>query len=47
MRGVCAMFAMEVDVRGRAELSRGMAASRLSGLDVDYLSEWDQGQVEL
>ena len=47
MRGVWAMIAMEVDVRGRAELLRGMAASRLSRLEVDYPSEWDQGQVEL
>ena len=41
------MVAMEVDVRGRAELLRGMAASRLSRLEVDNPSEWDQGQVEL
>ena len=40
------MFAMEVDLRGRAELSRGMAASRLIRLEVDYPSEWNQGQVE-
>ena len=40
------MVAMEVDVRGRAELLRGMAASRLSRLEVDYPSEWDQVQVE-
>ena len=32
------MFAMEVDVRGRAELLRGMATSRLSRLEVDYPS---------
>ena len=47
MSGVWAMIAMEVDVRGRAELLRGMAASRLSRLEVDYPSEWDQVQVEL
>ena len=41
MSGVWAMVAMEVDVRGRAELLRGMAASRLSRLEVDYPSEWD------
>ena len=32
------MVAMEVDVRGRAELPRGMAASRLIRLEVDYPS---------
>ena len=47
MSGVWAMIAMEVDVRGRAELLRGMAASRLSRLEVDYPSEWDQVQVKL
>ena len=41
------MVAMEVAVRGRAELLRGMAASRLTRLEVDYPSEWDQVQVEL
>ena len=46
MRGVWAMVAMEV-VRGMAELLRGMAASRLTRLEIDYPSEWDQGQVEL
>ena len=40
------MFAMEVDVRGMAELSRGMARSRLSRLEVDYPSECDHVQVE-
>ena len=30
------MVAMEIDVRGRAELLRGMAASKLSRLEVDY-----------
>ena len=39
------MVAMEV-VRGRAELFREMATSRLSRLEVDYPSEWDQVQVE-
>ena len=32
------MVAMEVDVRGSAELLRGMAASRLSRLEADYTS---------
>ena len=32
------MIAMEVDVRGKAELLRGMATSRLSRLEVDYPS---------
>ena len=38
MRGVWAMIARKVDVRGRAELLRGMATSRLSRLEVDYPS---------
>ena len=46
MRGVWAVIAMEVNVRGSAELLRGMAASRLSRFEVDYTSEWDQVQVE-
>ena len=41
------MVAMEVDVRGRAKLLRGMATSRPSRLEVDDHSEWYQGQVEL
>ena len=41
------MVDMEVDVRGRAELLRGMATSRPSRLEVHDPSELDQGQVEL
>ena len=40
------MVVMEV-VRGMAELLREMATSRLSRLEVDYHSEYDQGQVDL
>ena len=40
-------MAKEVAVRGITELLRGMAASRLSRLEVDNPSEWEQVQVEL